>query len=156
MAQAEAYKLEIYLPTTFLETVLGALHEVGAGRIGLYDHCFAVSEVRGFYRPLDGSAPFEGAVGRVSEVAEYKVETRCAASLLPEVLRAVRRAHPYEEPSISVLPLMDPLLIEHSVESPVDDAAQGRPDEMNRNLLERSSLLPDAPSECSQMCRSDV
>ncbi len=107
MAQAEVYKLEVYLPVAFLGAVLEALHEAGAGRIGLYDHCFAVSEVRGFYRPLDGSAPFAGAVGRVSEVAEYKVETRCAESLLPGVLRAVRRAHPYEEPSISVLPLVN-------------------------------------------------
>lgn len=122
MAQAKAYKLEIYLPTAFLGAMLGALHEAGAGRIGLYDHCFAVSNVRGFYRPLSGSAPFGGAVGRVSEVAEYKVETRCAASLLPGVLRAVRRAHPYEEPSISVLPLLDHSLIEQLVENSADDA----------------------------------
>lgn len=122
MAQVEAYKLEVYLPVASLNAVLEALHEAGAGRIGLYNHCFAVSEVRGFYRPLDGSAPFSGAVGRVSEVAEYKVETRCAAGLLPGVLRAVRHAQPYEEPSISVLPLTDPSLIEHSVESPVDAA----------------------------------
>ena len=125
MAQVEAYKLEIYLPVASLNAVLEALHEAGAGRIGLYDHCFAVSEVRGFYRPRDGSKPFEDAVGRVSEVAEYKVETRCAAGLLPEVLRAVRRAHPYEEPSISVLPLIDPSLIKHLAESPVDDVARG-------------------------------
>ena len=123
MAQTEAYKLEMYLPVAFLDAVLEALHEAGAGRIGLYDHCFAVSEVRGFYRPRDGSKPFAGAVGRVSEVAEYKVETRCAASLLPEVLRAVRRAHPYEEPSISVLPLIDLSLMEHPLESPLDDIA---------------------------------
>ncbi len=112
MAQTKAYKLEVYLPPAFLNAMLEALHEAGAGRIGLYDHCFAVSEVRGFYRPRDGSSPFEGAVDQVSEVAEYKVETRCAAELLPGVLRAVRRAHPYEKPSISVLP---------SIATPVDD-----------------------------------
>ena len=122
MARTKEYKLEVYLPVAFLGAVLETLHEAGAGRIGLYDHCFAVSEVSGFYRLLDGSAPFAGAVGRVSKVAEYKVETRCAESLLPEVLRAVRRAHPYEEPSISVLPLIDPSLIEHFEENPVDDA----------------------------------
>ena len=98
-------KLEVYVPVAFLSVILDALHEVGVGRIGAYEYCFAVGRVKGFYRPTADANPFEGNPGKVSEVAEYKIETRCAADLLPQVLQALRHVHPYEEPSISVLPL---------------------------------------------------
>lgn len=105
----EEYKLEVYVPVAFLNVVLDALHEAGAGRIGAYEYCFAVSEVKGFYKPSDAANPFEGAAGKVSEVSEYKIETRCAANLLPQILRVLRHVHPYEEPSVSVMLLVNHL-----------------------------------------------
>ena len=50
------------------------LAKIGVGQIGNYDHCVAIYPVQGYFRPMEGAAPFEGEIGTISEVAEYKVE----------------------------------------------------------------------------------
>jgi hypothetical protein len=103
------YKLEIYIPETHLETVSAALHEAGAGRIGNYDHCLSATPVRGYWRPLEGSDPFAGEPGEITEGSEYKVEVRCNGWCVRDALAAVRRVHPYEEPLINVIELANRL-----------------------------------------------
>lgn len=104
MAQAMV-KLEVYLPQSCLDAVVEALHEAGAGRVGLYDHVASWAPVEGCWRPLPGSAPYAGAVGSLCRGQEYKLEMRCHAESVPQALVAVRAVHPYEEPVINVVPL---------------------------------------------------
>ena len=99
-------KLEIFVPSTHLLPLQEALHEAGAGRIGNYDHCFAVSKVLGSFRPLEGSTAFIGEIGKIVHVEERKVEVNCTEEILQAVLTAVRAAHPYEEPVINIIPLL--------------------------------------------------
>ncbi|HJS20789.1 MAG TPA: divalent cation tolerance protein CutA, partial [Anaerolineales bacterium] len=61
--------------------------------------------VRGFFRPLLGANPFEGAIGEIKEVEEYKVEVNCKRELVNDAMKAIRRVHPYEEPLVNVIPL---------------------------------------------------
>ncbi len=86
-----------------------ALSEIGVGVIGNYDHCVALTPVRGFFRPLPGSNPFEGEEGVISEVAEYKLEVNCKREQVAEAIKVIRRVHPYEEPLINVFPLANHL-----------------------------------------------
>ncbi len=102
-------KLEIYIPEDYVEPLRDALHAVGAGRVGNYDHCLSVTSVRGYWRPLQGAAPFQGCEGEISEGAECKVEVRCDRRDVPEALAAIRRVHPYEEPLVNVVPLANHL-----------------------------------------------
>jgi hypothetical protein len=99
-------RLELYVPADHLATIVDALHRAGAGRVGMYDHTFAVTEVTGHWRPLDGAAPYQGQIGQLSAEPELKVEMRCPQSLAAEAVRAARAAHPYEEPVIDVIALI--------------------------------------------------
>jgi len=99
-------KLEIFVPSTHLLQLQEALHEAGAGQSGFYDHVFAVSEVTGSFRPLEGSDAFAGEVGKISRVLESKLEVNCRKDILKDVLAATWKAHPYEVPVINVIPLI--------------------------------------------------
>ncbi len=98
-------KLEIFLPESHLEAVCRALWSADAGHIGAYDRCLSWSRVHSCWRPLEGTSPFLGTPGELYRAEEVKVEVCCLHERLGETLEAVRRAHPYEEPVINVIPL---------------------------------------------------
>lgn len=102
-------KLEIFIPEKYVVILREALASAGAGIIGDYDHCASVTEVRGYWRPLEGAEPYAGIVGKISEARECKVEVNCPREAVPEVIRAIRKIHPYEEPLINIIPLANDL-----------------------------------------------
>ena len=102
-------KLEIFVPQEHALKIRDELAKIGIGVIGNYDHCVAMTAVRGFFRPLQGADPFEGDVGNISEVVEYKVEVNCRRDLVEEAVKVIRNVHPYEEPLINVIPLANHL-----------------------------------------------
>lgn len=99
------FKLEIFVPVSHFPAVQKALQECDAGHIGQYDSCLSYSEVKSCWRPLPGASPYDGTIGRLSYETEYRVEAVCRAGQLDTALRAVKAAHPYEEPVINVIPL---------------------------------------------------
>ena len=103
------FKLEIFIPAERVAALREALAEVGAGRIGNYDHCCSVTEVRGYWRPLEGANPFQGEIGKVETGTECKVEVNCAREKVKAALKTIRRVHPYEEPLINIIPLANHL-----------------------------------------------
>lgn len=98
-------KLEIFIPETHLDALQLALREADAGHIGNYDCCMSYSRVMGTWRPLPGTSPYIGAEDIISCEPELKVEVTIRTERLAETLQAVRKAHPYEEPVINVIPL---------------------------------------------------
>jgi hypothetical protein len=102
------YKLCFYVPVDHVETVKNAVFEAGAGRIGHYERCSFQVRGQGQFRPLEGSQPFLGQRGKIETVAEFRVEMICAEAHLSAAVRALRRAHPYEEPAIDVWKLEQP------------------------------------------------
>ena len=105
MKDFEYCKLEIFIPENYLEILSQTLQSADAGHIGKYDSCLSYSRVTGRWRPLNGAYPFLGRAGEISEEPELKVETVCSVSKVREILDAVKRVHPYEEPVINVIPL---------------------------------------------------
>lgn len=101
------YKLCFYVPEPHLEAVKKAIFAVGAGRIGAYDSCCWQTLGQGQFRPLDGSQPFLGVTGRVEQVAEWKVELVVADEQIHDVVKALKKAHPYETPAFQVWRLSD-------------------------------------------------
>lgn len=75
----------------------------------LYGRYVALTPLRGFFRPMEGANPFEGTVGQISEVAEYKMEVNCKRGLVNEAIKVIKRVHPYEEALINVIPLANHL-----------------------------------------------
>ena len=103
---SEVYKLEIFLPESHFEAVREALWSVDAGHIGNYDRCLSWSRVYSCWRPLEGTAPYDGREGELSQTEEIKIEVCCRSEWLAETVKAIKSAHPYEEPVINILPLM--------------------------------------------------
>lgn len=99
------YKLCVYVPEAALEAVKDAVFAAGAGRQGAYDRCCWQVRGEGQFRPLAGSDPHVGSLGRVERVAEYRVEMLCPADRVAEVVAALRNAHPYEEPAFDLVRL---------------------------------------------------
>ncbi len=99
-------KVGFYVPASHLEAVKTSVFAAGAGRIGNYDSCCWQTLGQGQFRALDGSKPFLGQQGQVETVAEYRVELVCEEALLRDVIAALRKAHPYEEPAFDVVQLV--------------------------------------------------
>ena len=75
--------------------------------MGNYDSCLAYSKATGSWRPLPGSHPYSGAEGEVNEAEEIKVEVNIAAEDLDKTISAVYKIHPYEEPLVNVIPIIN-------------------------------------------------
>lgn len=101
------YKLCFYVPASHMEAVKSAVFAAGAGRIGQYDSCCWQVLGEGQFRPLAGSDPYIGRHGEIERVAEYRVEMVCDDAMAPAVLRALKAAHPYEEPAFDFVPVAD-------------------------------------------------
>jgi len=93
------YKIEFYVPGSHLEKVKSAIFAAGAGRIGNYDCCCWETRGKGQFRPCSGSNPFIGKKGKTEKVQEYKVELVCSSKYIKKVIRALKKAHPYEAPA---------------------------------------------------------
>jgi len=96
------------VPDSHLDVTKQAVFAAGAGRQGNYSHCCFQTKGMGQFKPLAGSQPFIGQQDQVEPVEEWRVEMLCTDDLLPQVLAALRQAHPYEEPAIDVWRLQSP------------------------------------------------
>lgn len=98
-------KLAVYVPDSHLEQVRRALGDAGAGWIGNYSHCTFAAPGRGQFLPREGTSPWLGRQGELTEVSEHKLETIVQRSRLPAALAAMKGAHPYEEAAYDIIPL---------------------------------------------------
>jgi len=90
-------KLVTYIPTEHYEKVRDALYEVGCGHIGNYDSCGFATAGFGNFRPLDGSNPVQGKVGKFEQVEEIRMETIFVSGMEGIVIDTLKHVHPYEE-----------------------------------------------------------
>ncbi|MGE5189896.1 MAG: Nif3-like dinuclear metal center hexameric protein [Gemmatimonadota bacterium] len=102
---SDACKVAVFVPPDRADAVLSAIDGAGGGRVGAYARCSFRTRGTGTFLPAPGTAPFLGTPGREERVAEVRLESVVAGSLVPAVVAAVRAAHPYEEPAIDVVPL---------------------------------------------------
>ena len=103
----ERRKLVVFVPREALEAVRDALFAAGAGRIGEYERCSWYAAGTGTFLGGPGTDPAVGEAGREERVLELRLETVFPAERQEEVVAALRKAHPYEEPAYDVYPLVD-------------------------------------------------
>ena len=101
----QLFQLTVYTPASHSENVKEALFEAGAGKIGNYDRCCFETAGTGQFRPLPGSDPFCGETGEVCKTPEIKLEMICKKDVLPAVIKALLKAHPYETPAYHYFPV---------------------------------------------------
>lgn len=101
------YKLVTFVPEEAVEGVRSALAAAGAGVIGDYTHCTFGVEGVGTFMPRAGADPYIGAVGRLEQVREVRLETLVTEEARGRALQALRAAHPYEEVAVDLYPLRE-------------------------------------------------
>ena len=101
------YKLTVFIPEEALEKVKAALFAAGAGTIGNYEQCCWQVKGEGQFMPLAGSNPHLGSQNKLEKVAEWRVEIVVKTSMIAEVIKALKQAHPYETPAYDVLEVLD-------------------------------------------------
>ena len=99
-------KLVVFVPPEALDAVRDAVFAAGAGRIGDYERCSWYAEGTGTFLGGEGTSPAIGEKGREERVAEVRLETVFPAGRHDDVVAALRRAHPYEEPAFDVYALL--------------------------------------------------
>jgi len=98
-------KVTVFVPISAVQSVLNALSDAGAGRIGNYERCAYLVTGLGTFVPMVGADPHIGRIGVAEEVEEYRVEMVLPRSKRAAVISALRDAHPYEEPAFDITEL---------------------------------------------------
>ncbi len=98
-------KLVTFVPTENVEQVAKAIFEAGAGWIGDYDQCSFRIPGTGTFRGGESTNPVIGQAGNYETVEEIRLEAVTPQRVLPAVVAALRKSHPYEEPPIDIYPL---------------------------------------------------
>ena len=99
-------KLVTFVPENHLEELAAAVFEAGAGQIGefsRYTQCSFRTPGTGTFFGDYSTSPAVGTSGRLEFVREIRFETIVPESLVQEVVAALRRVHPYEEPAYDLL-----------------------------------------------------
>lgn len=110
-------QIVVTVPALHLNDVLEAMAAAGAGVVGDYTHCSYRSIGTGRFKPGANANPAIGENERITEVEEYRIETICERKSVYAVCKAIRAAHPYEEPLIYLFPLLDETDFEEFMES---------------------------------------
>ena len=99
------FKLIYFVPVEALDSTKQAVFSAGAGRLGNYEQCAWQTLGLGQFKPCEGASPYLGQAGLLEVVEEYRVETLVNEALIDAVIRALKLAHPYEEPAYEVVRL---------------------------------------------------
>lgn len=100
-------KIVVTVPVENSKEIRNAICEEGAGVIGNYTYCTMSTKCIGTFKPSDNANPYIGENNKLEFVEEEKIEAVCDISIAKRVLKKLREVHPYEEPAIDIIPLID-------------------------------------------------
>ena len=138
-ALGEFLKLVVFVPEGEVELVADALFHAGAGKIGQrakYEKCSFRTRGHGTFQGDADSNPAVGRAGHYECVPEIRLETILPKSAAGDVIDALRRVHPYEEPAFDLL----------KMETPPEQVGLGRYAD-----LPKTETLHDFAHRCKQL-----
>jgi len=102
-------KISVTVPRENTDEVRDAICKAGAGTLSdsNYTYCTICIDSIGTFIPNENANPYIGEKNKLEVVAEHKLEVICEIDKVKGVLTALRKAHPYEEPAIDIIPLID-------------------------------------------------
>ena len=100
-------KIVTMVPSENVDEVRKSICEVGAGIIGNYTCCTTSGKCIGTFMPNDEANPYIGEKNKLEYVEEEKLEVVCDINNVKRVIEKLRDVHPYEEPEIDIIPLID-------------------------------------------------
>lgn len=100
-------KIIVTVPKDNVDNVRDAMCDAGAGIIGNYSYCSMSTKCIGTFMPNDNANPYIGENNKLKFVEEEKLELVCEIDKVKKVISKLRETHPYEEPAIDIVPLLD-------------------------------------------------
>ena len=100
-------KIFVTIPLDSVEKVRNAVCNGGAGIIGEYTYCTSSTKTLGTFIPNENANPYIGERNKLEIVEEEKLEFICDIEKVKNVIQELRKVHPYEEPAIDIVPLID-------------------------------------------------
>ena len=100
-------KIFVTVPLKNVNDVRNAICNAGAGIIGNYSFCTTSIRSTGTFIPNEKASPHIGTKNNLEVVEEEKVEAICPVEKVKQVVEKIRESHPYEEPAIDIVPLLD-------------------------------------------------
>lgn len=101
-------KICVTVPSSNLDEVRKAMFNSGAGEIGTnYKECSTIVKSIGSFKPINNASPAIGELNKLEFVEEDKLEVICKVDKVKEVVNAIKKVRPYEEPVIDIYPLLD-------------------------------------------------
>ena len=100
-------KIFVTIPKENVEEARKAVCDAGAGVIGEYTYCTSSTKSIGTFIPSSNANPYIGEKNKLEFVEEEKLEFICEVDKVKRVISELRRVHPYEEPGIDIIPLID-------------------------------------------------
>jgi dinuclear metal center YbgI/SA1388 family protein len=104
-SEVRYHKISIFTPRGYEAQVRTAICNAGAGEYNDYSNCTFSARGMGTFMPSANATPFIGAINVLEEVEEIKIESIVPEDKIPDVLSALRLAHPYEEIAYDLIPL---------------------------------------------------
>jgi len=100
-------KIIVTVPIKNADEIRQILGDAGAGVIGNYSYCSISKRIVGAFKPNDKANPYIGKKNKLEVVEEEKIEVQCDINIAKEVLKKLRKVHPYEKPAIDIIPLIN-------------------------------------------------
>lgn len=75
--------------------------------MGNYSHCSTSVKCLGTFMPNENAHPYIGKPHELTIVKEEKLEIFCDIKDAKRIVKKIREVHPYEEPAIDIIPLID-------------------------------------------------
>ena len=102
-------KIVVTIPEENTSEVRDAMCKAGAGTLpdSNYTYCSNTVKSFGTFIPNSNANPYIGKPNQMEVVKEDRLEVVCEISRVKAVISELRKVHPYEEPAIDIIPLID-------------------------------------------------
>lgn len=131
----ELKKLRVNIPKEDKEKLKKGLSEGGVGNQGDYSECFFEYPITGQFRPNENANPHIGTNNELEIVDEYIVEAVFDSDQQDDVIDALLKVHPYEEPAFDIFTINNVpnkgLGVKFSYEGTLDDLTKLLEDKMD-------------------------
>ncbi len=98
--------LIVNAPKYYINKIKNAIFECNGGIIGNYTHCSTSTKCISTFIPNINANPTIGKNNKLEIVEEIKLEVICNTEYVQDIVSKIKKIHPYEEPVIYVLPLI--------------------------------------------------
>ena len=104
---AKVFRFSVNVPSEFLDKMMDAITDAIKSPYPGYERAFGYFPVTGTWRSLEGSNPYKGKIGEIEIADEMRLEFIVSEKDIKIAVAAIRKVHPYEEPAIDIVEIID-------------------------------------------------